>query len=611
MRLTYGQLRLWRADVLRECARSVAANQRRLEALASPLAVNPRGGGCWDGEAAEAAAARHTELRGEHTRIVSAVTATASALDRAAEQVAAIAGLVELADEVAGTHGLAITDFGEVVEVPGWPVPTDPIAAQQLSLTRERARWEVRDDVEQLIARAGEVDASLHASLGAALSGAVAASGGRAPGPLSLSPGGGGAAGPRSVPPGLGGPGWTPWDSAAWWMLLTPSERDAVIAEHPERVGPTDGVPAWARDRANRVLLDRAEVSLVGVQQRLQTLIEPALPLLPTLALLPTLPLLPLLPLVAARTAKAAASSRVEAQLAAVRAIKSVLSQQDGRTRQLLLVDPSGRLVTAAVTVGDLDRAGHVAVFVGGLTTSVEGDIRRYDATMGEMSDLARRQSRASGDGRDVAAVTWMGYEAPQWDDITEPDRSVLLPRAAQVGAPHLAAFVNGLDASRGAPSNQAQLTIWAHSYGSPTAGLALAGANTGVDDLVAFGSPGLGVSDLPALHLPPGRVHVLEAGDDVVADLGRFGPDPDEMPGADVLSTAATMLPDGSGGAASSGHSEYLKPGSTSAWNLAAVAAGTPQLLVRRPRCAEPASPLGAAVTRPRTPACPRPAAR
>jgi len=611
VRLTYGQLRLWRADVLRECARSVAANQRRLEALASPLAVSPRGGGCWDGEAAEAAAARHTELRGEHTRIVSAVTATASALDRAAEQVAAIAGLVELADEVARTQGLAITDFGEVVEVPGWPVPMDPIAAQQLSLTRERARWEVRDDVEQLIARAGEVDASLHASLGAALSGAVAASGGRAPGPLRLSPGGGADAGPSSVPPGLGGPGWTPWDSAAWWILLTPSERDAVIAEHPERVGPTDGVPAWARDRANRVLLDRAEVSLVGVQQRLQTLIEPALPLLPTLALLPTLPLLPLLPLVAARTAKAAASSRVEAQLAAVRAIKSVLSQQDGRTRQLLLVDPSGRLVTAAVTVGDLDRAGHVAVFVGGLTTSVEGDIRRYDATMGEMSDLARRQSRASGDGRDVAAVTWMGYEAPQWDDITEPDRSVLLPRAAQVGAPHLAAFVNGLDASRGAPSNQAQLTIWAHSYGSPTAGLALAGANTGVDDLVAFGSPGLGVSDLPALHLPPGRVHVLEAGDDVVADLGRFGPDPDEMPGADVLSTAATMLPDGSGGAASSGHSEYLKPGSTSAWNLAAVAAGTPQLLVRRPRCAEPASPLGAAVTRPRTPACPRPAAR
>ena len=593
MRLTYGQLRLWRADVLAECARSVAANRRRLEALVGLVDVIPRSRGCWEGEAAQAAAARHTEWRDEHTRVVAALVATASALDRAAEQVAAIARLVELADEVAGTHGLAITDCGAVVEVPGWPVPADPTAAQEILLTRERARWQVRDDVEQLIARAGDVDAALHASLGAALSGAVAASAGRAPGLLSLSPGGGADAGSSSVPPGLGGPGWTPWDSAAWWMLLTPSERDAVIAEHPERVGPTDGVPAWARDRANRVLLDRAEVWLVGVQQRLLTSIEPALPLLPTLALLPIVPLLPLLPVVAARTAKAAASSRVAARLAGVRAIKSVLSQQDGRTRQLLLVDPSGRLVTTAVSVGDLDRSGHVAVFVGGLTTSVEGDIRRYDATMGEMSDLARRQSRVSGDGRDVAAVTWMGYEAPQWDDITDPDHSVLLPRAAQAGAPHLAAFVNGLDASRGAPRNQAQLTIWAHSYGSPTAGLALAGANTGVDDLVAFGSPGLGVSDLPALHLPPGRVHVLEAGDDVVADLRRFGPDPDEMPGADVLSTVSTTLPDGTRGAASSGHSEYLKPGSTSAWNLAAVAAGTPQLLVRRPRCAEPASPL------------------
>ena len=109
----------------------------------------------------------------------------------------------------------------------------------------------------------------------------------------------------------------------------------------------------------------------------------------------------------------------------------------------------------------------------------------------------------------------------------------------------------------------------------------------------MAFGSPGLGVTDLAALHLPPGRVHVLETGDDVIADSGRFGRDPDRMPGADVLSTVATTLPDGTSGVASGGHSEYVKPGSTSAWNLAAVAAGTPHLLVRSPPCTAPTSPL------------------
>ena len=112
------------------------------------------------------------------------------------------------------------------------------------------------------------------------------------------------------------------------------------------------------------------------------------------------------------------------------------------------------------------------------------------------------------------------------------------------------------------------------------------------MDDLVAFGSPGLGVTDTGALRLAPGHLHVLETGDDVVADSARFGRDPDHLPGADLLSTSRATLPDGTTGRASGGHSQYLEPGSTSAWNIAAVAAGTPQLLVRGVPCGDRAVP-------------------
>ena len=50
------------------------------------------------------------------------------------------------------------------------------------------------------------------------------------------------------------------------------------------------------------------------------------------------------------------------AKLAAVRATRQVLDQRDGETRQLLAFDVSGRSARVAVAVGDVDRAGHVAV---------------------------------------------------------------------------------------------------------------------------------------------------------------------------------------------------------------------------------------------------------
>lgn len=575
MTVSFGQLREWRGSAVGECAAGVSAQQRRLEALGAHVVASRRELATWQGQAAAAAAARHTALEAAVRDASVALAATAAALAEAAEQVAAIGRLIEVVDDVAQRHALVVTDDGVVVDLPvviQWP---DPDTAQAFSLVKERARLELRDDVERLLVRAAEVDDVLRGALATAAADALWAAD---PGAGSSTPGFPLAptrqpAGPMTpsglalVPEALGRPGWSAWDSAAWWALLTPGERERVLAESPERVGPTDGVPAWARDEANRILLQRAERSLSEVEMSLRP--SPGRLLMP----------------IAEQVALMALHGLVAAKLASVQAVKAVLGQRDGRRRQLLLLDISGRMAKTAVSTGDVDKAGHVAVYVGGLSTAVDRDLRGYDRDLGRLVDQAGKHSRSVGDRREVAAVTWMGYEAPQWSDVAEPARSVLLAESARTGAAKLSSFVNGLDASR-ASADTPHLTVLGHSYGSTTAGYALAGTTTGVDDLAVFGSPGLGVDDTRQLRLKPGSVHVLEAGNDIVADTGRFGRDPDTLEGADVLSAASKPLPDGSRGAGSAGHSDYLTPGSTSAWNLAAVVAGTPQLLVRGGRC-------------------------
>src|SRR5690606_5485824 len=42
----------------------------------------------------------------------------------------------------------------------------------------------------------------------------------------------------------------------AWWNGLSEAEQDALIAAYPDQLGSADGLPASARDRANRALLD-------------------------------------------------------------------------------------------------------------------------------------------------------------------------------------------------------------------------------------------------------------------------------------------------------------------------------------------------------------------
>jgi hypothetical protein len=343
---------------------------------------------------------------------------------------------------------------------------------------------------------------------------------------------------------------------------MTDEERRRAIRDRPEWVGPRDGVPATARHEANLELLARAEEVAWAKAREAQR---------------------------SGWVGNAAERTRADEHIAALQAVRDVLGRRDGVERRLLLIDPSGLDVKAVVAVGDVDRAEHVVTFVGGLSTMVGTDLRRYDDTFVRL----RSEARSVAAGQDVAIVTWMGYDAPQVHEIVSSiDRNVLNAKLARDNAGALADFATGIGAARDRPAHQ---TVWAHSYGATLAGFASL-RTSAVDDVAVFGAPGLPFSDVSRSALKPGSLNVLGAVGDDVFNYGWMvhGTPAAEVAGATRLSTFA-LKQVGSGcnhwlhsrsefvdvGRTSVGHSDYLRAGTDSARNLVVIAAGRPDLRV------------------------------
>lgn len=352
--------------------------------------------------------------------------------------------------------------------------------------------------------------------------------------------GGSGSGGTGSGGSGSGGSGSTgdlpeaPADGASsddvrdWWNDLSPDEQQRYIDENPGLIGNLDGIPAAVRDEANRL-------HLVNELERLQALPTPSDP---------------------------TEAEQLE------RAIDVLLNAQEVLEKtpdsHLLLLDTaSGDPVKVAVAVGDVDTADHVGVFTQGMDsradtpTGLSGPV----ADMVALRNETDSQLYEAGKDETTAMVVWMGYDSPQGAEVANPANGA-------AGGAGLADFGEGIRANNA----DGHLTALGHSYGSYTTGMALQQTDA-FDDFVAFGSPGLGTSDVGDLQTSSGQVYVLEADWDVVADLGAFGTDPNWMGGVTNLQS------DSSGGHGdSTGHSEYLVDRSTSQYNMAAIVGGNPE---------------------------------
>ncbi|MCU1669120.1 MAG: uncharacterized protein JWP40_2047 [Blastococcus sp.] len=254
---------------------------------------------------------------------------------------------------------------------------------------------------------------------------------------------------------------------ATWWAGLSAVAQLAVIRSDPAAVGALDGVPAWARDRANRMVLARARDD-------------------------------PRTPPYAAFTARVVAA-RIAAEEAA------------GRQVQVQLLDLAGDRVVVAL--GDLDSAGAIALLVPGIGTTPGDDLGHLLQSTSVVADAAR----AAAPAMTVATVAWLGYRTPSGLP------GLATRGAARRGGVALDTALDGLVAARtvtGRPP--ARTTVLAHSYGTVVVDEAAdEPGRLAADAVVLLGSPGMS-DDAASLEAP--EVYDAAAPGDPISWLGWFG---------------------------------------------------------------------------------------
>lgn len=289
-------------------------------------------------------------------------------------------------------------------------------------------------------------------------------------------------------PPGRPADDATPAVVRAWWAGLTPAQRRWLVLHEPTRIGPRDGVPAPARDQANRLLLAGHREALLAARRS---------------------------------AAGERGRRRIDRALAVLDGLAGRLADTSPPRAYLLGLDPRGD-GRAIVALGNPDRAGRVLTYVPGMTSDL-ADVP------GELSRAARVQARctALAPGAETAAVLWLDYDAPDF----LPEASS--PAQARDAGPALHRFQEGLRATHDGPA--ARQTVLGHSYGSLVVGSAARDHGLAADALAFVGSPGVGVDRAGALGLPPERVWSSTAGDDVI---GLVEP-PRDLAGRAVLAAS------------------------------------------------------------------------
>jgi hypothetical protein len=579
--LTWGQIRRWQSQPLQNAVSAVNAEFNKLVASSDDVRdLNTPYG--WVGDAATAATDEGNAIIDVLEEWAAELAACRRALAEAGDGLTGVVHAVREADNLAAAHHFTIADSGEVQDR---GLPPDVPESQREDVTRERERVaaELRDRADQALRQAGDIDADVCAVLDRVLSGHVIDATGNDNQSTNLAWAGSlgeAHAGLTTLdPPGSDA---APTQNAGWWSALSAAQQQRFVREHPELIGNRDGIAGWARNQANLAMLDRERAHLQAAADELRK--DPRsqhnsinVP-----------------------SAKYAELKQIEAKLASLDTVSKLMHDEHGRldpNRQLLLLDMSGDKAKAAVANGNIDTADHVAVFTPGMNSAVDRTFTGYVNDMQHLGTTAEQLLvRGGHPGATVATVAWLGYEPPATTLAPGNYGDLITGGSAETGGGKLAQFDQGINASR---PNDPHLTALGHSWGSLTTGISLH-TNTGVDDAVFFGSPGISdnpvgttggpATELNQLQVPHGHAYTLEADEDVVADIGtlsggRYGNDPTDIPGMNRLSTHPATPPLSPPTLGSTGHSEYLKfsgsANSTSLYNIAAIVSGQPQYAI------------------------------
>ncbi|GLY28106.1 alpha/beta hydrolase [Kineosporia sp. NBRC 101731] len=572
MSADWAQVSLWRSAPLEEKAESLHTTENTLVQLGYDMFGS--GLGVWTGAAALFAGIQRNLLKESLEDRITEVSAVRRALHDASDSVASVEHAVKVATEYAADNGLWIAGDGTVNDERGVTVMGDSSDQDVDSALADRQSTinECLMLVEEAVRRAYYVDQDLFAVLNdGVLSGSLAQRDAADFRQAERDGAGAGKLGPYKPPQDSA----TPAQNAAWWAALTQTEQDGIRRDHPEWIANRDGLSAKLRNEANETLLKRYTDQYTAEYNELDAYFK-------------------------AKIAEHPDAERVieetddksarylwlrEEVMPALKTLNKIASTSDETSplleRQILgLKILPGERVQAIIAAGDVDSADNVSVFTPGFTTTTS-KLDGYDQKMLELKRRAEFIAASSDDSDDqptVATVTWLDYQAPQWSTVASSN-SVLSAHTARSAGVDLADFYEGLNVSR---ADDPHLVALGHSYGSAVTGAALT-KESGIDDAVVFGSPGLPIENVDQLKLHGTLYNEQAQGDRFVGESWATGFDPNYMADTVQLDTGASTGADKTPLAASHGHSEYLNNRTTSQNNLAAVIAGHPEQTVEK----------------------------
>ncbi|HET7666484.1 MAG TPA: alpha/beta hydrolase [Mycobacterium sp.] len=531
-RPTVSQAEAWRPDSLRRLADEWDDAARRVTAqIDSVMGEIGRSREFWIGTAADAAQEDARGITAAGNQAARHLVIAAVAARDGADQIAAARLSVQTLVAKAGEEGFDVADDG-AVSIGAGPPPLlvalsggDPVVARDMLETRAGA---LSNQLVDALDRLASADADAARDITEAFASSPI------PRPAATIPAG---AWPVQASDVVAG-----WSAMSQQRIseqitaMTPAQRQRLIAEFPQQVGNTDGVPWDMRVAANRVNIAQAIVD---------------------------------------GFADPAAQQRTAFYRGLLGEIDDPTRSGQRVDRQILAFDPAR--ASLVELNGNLSVAKNVAVLVPGLNTTIEGSA----AT----TQTARRFVSAT--RGDVAAITYLGGPFPRGSPVTGLVEAAD-PRFALRMAPRLVAFSEDVNRTVDALGRPIAVTYIGHSYGGSILGTAeVLGLTADRTLYVAAAGAGVGVDDPSDWHnRNPDvlRFSMTAPGDFIEAVQGipggPHGADPDEMPA--VIHLATGHYDDGRLMAGPQAHSDVLNWPSDAWRNILAVILGDSETLHR-----------------------------
>lgn len=285
-----------------------------------------------------------------------------------------------------------------------------------------------------------------------------------------------------------------PASVGAAWASLSTAQKSDLMSDYPKMVGSANGAPAVARDQANRSILAAQRATLLKEINSL----DPAETVRKTGAKGPE------------AQQYYTRKRRLEEALSGLDRLESNLTP--GKNFLLGIDSTANNRGQVVIANGNPDTANNVLTLVPGTFHDLH-DAQDYVESNEKVLDRANQLAP----DQENATIMWGDYHAPA------NLGNAAFAFSAEGAKEDLTSFQEGLRTTHEGPT-QSHNTVMGHSYGSTVVGYAAREGNFPANDLMFFGSPGVGGEHADDLGIDPNHVWSGTAGAD---PIDKFTPAP------------------------------------------------------------------------------------